>query len=62
MHALGFVFVTLPCLAILSFTAFAACRAQRPKVFKTLAHVFLAFGLICGLTPVGVMAWIAVIA
>ncbi|MEU0522661.1 hypothetical protein [Streptomyces niveus] len=62
MYAFGFVFVTLPCLAILSFTAFAACRAQRPRAVKALAHVFLAFGLICGLTPVGVMAWLAVIA
>jgi hypothetical protein len=42
---------------IVSFTCFAACRAQRHKVFKVLAYAFLCIGLICALTPVGVVLW-----
>jgi len=56
--AFGFVFVMLPCLAIAGFTCFAACRAQRPKVFKLLAGVCLTVGLAAALTPVGVMLWL----
>ncbi|MEW2074993.1 hypothetical protein ACFZAG_01175 [Streptomyces sp. NPDC012403] len=59
MAALGFVFITLPCLAIISFTCFAACRAQKHKIFKVLAHTFLAVGLACALVPVGVVVWIS---
>ncbi|MFJ2023603.1 hypothetical protein ACIODW_07275 [Streptomyces sp. NPDC087897] len=55
--ALGFFFVVLPCLAIVSFTCFAACRSQRHRIFKALAYVFLSAGLVCGLTPVGVVIW-----
>ncbi|MFE5483387.1 hypothetical protein [Streptomyces sp. NPDC056527] len=57
MAALGFFFIILPCLAIVSFTCFAACRARRQKVFKALAYVCLSVGVICGLTPVGVLIW-----
>ncbi|OKJ38466.1 hypothetical protein AMK24_12705 [Streptomyces sp. CB02366] len=55
MAALGFFFILLPCLAIVSFTCFAACRAQRHGIFKALAYVFLSAGLVCGLTPVGMV-------
>ena len=51
--ALGFTFITLPCLAIICFTCFAACRAQRHKAFKALAYACLGLGLVCALTPVG---------
>ncbi|MDQ8705902.1 hypothetical protein RCO28_25905 [Streptomyces sp. LHD-70] len=54
---MGFFFIILPCLAIVSFACFAACRAQRQKAFKALAYVFLSVGLVCGLTPVGVLIW-----
>ncbi|MEU6374280.1 hypothetical protein [Streptomyces sp. NPDC046909] len=57
MAALGFFFITLPCLAIIGFTCFAACRAQSHKVFKVLAYVCLALGLVCGLTPIGIVIW-----
>jgi hypothetical protein len=57
MEALGLVFVVLPCLAIISFTCFAACRAQRHKAFKVLAYACLCFGLVCGLTPIGFVIW-----
>ncbi|WP_405799427.1 hypothetical protein [Streptomyces sp. NBC_01506] len=53
MPAIGAFFVVLPVLAILSFTAFAACRAQRPKAVRALAYPFLALGLICGLPSAG---------
>ncbi len=59
MAALGFFFIILPCLAILSFTCFAACRAQRRRVFRILAYVCLTVGLISGLTPVGVLIWLS---
>ncbi|MFH9608499.1 hypothetical protein [Streptomyces sp. NPDC017448] len=55
MAALGFFFIVLPCLAIASFTCFAACRAQRHRAFKALAYVFLSAGLTCGLTPVAMV-------
>ncbi|GAA2539401.1 hypothetical protein GCM10010398_27690 [Streptomyces fimbriatus] len=57
MAALGFFLVTLPCLAIVCFVCFAACRAQRHQAFKISAHVFLSAGLLCALTPVGVLMW-----
>ncbi|MFF9485772.1 hypothetical protein [Streptomyces sp. NPDC014676] len=59
MAALGFVFITLPCLAIIGFTCFAACRAQKHEAFKVLAYACLAFGLACALVPVGVVVWIS---
>ncbi|MFH9223012.1 hypothetical protein ACH4NT_26885 [Streptomyces lydicus] len=59
MAALGFVFVMLPCLALVSFTCFAACRAQRRRVFKPLAYVCLTVGLAAALTPVGVAITLA---
>nr|WSW69237.1 hypothetical protein OG461_25275 [Streptomyces sp. NBC_00995] len=55
MAALGFFFILLPCLAVVSFTCFAACRAQRRKVFKALAYACLSVGLACGLAPVVVV-------
>ncbi|WP_258047188.1 hypothetical protein [Streptomyces sp. SM13] len=55
MAALGFFFIILPCLAIASFTCFAACRAQRHSAFKALAYGFLSVGLVCGLTPIAVL-------
>ncbi|MEU1020688.1 hypothetical protein ABZ383_30330 [Streptomyces sp. NPDC005900] len=58
MAALGFVFILLPCLAVISFTCFAACRAQRHKMFKPLAYVSLTVGLVAALTPVAVVAWV----
>lgn len=57
MAALGFFFIALPCLAIVSFVCFAACRAQRQKPFKALAYVCLCFGVVCTLTPIGVVGW-----
>ncbi|POX47931.1 hypothetical protein C3488_21940 [Streptomyces sp. Ru72] len=57
MAALGFFFVVLPCLAIVSFTCFAATRAQEHKMFKALAYACLCIGLICALTPGGVVLW-----
>ncbi|MEU8528895.1 hypothetical protein AB0C77_25400 [Streptomyces sp. NPDC048629] len=62
MGAFGFVFISLPVIAIVCFTCFAACRAQRQQVFKVLSHVFLAAGLLCVLTPIGLVAavWITV--
>lgn len=59
MGALGFLFIVLPCLAIVSFTCFAACRAQRHRAFKALAYGFLSVGLVCGLAPIGVLLWAA---
>ncbi|MFG2402090.1 hypothetical protein [Streptomyces lydicus] len=59
MAALGFVFVMLPCLALVSFTCFAACRAQRRTAFKPLAYVCLTVGLAAALTPVGVAITLA---
>ncbi|MET9770548.1 hypothetical protein [Streptomyces sp. NPDC006415] len=59
MAALGFFFIILPCLAIMSFTCFAACRAQANRTLKSLAYVFLSAGLICGLTPIGMVIWAA---
>ncbi|MFI6063217.1 aldo/keto reductase [Streptomyces sp. NPDC051286] len=53
--ALGFFFVVLPCLAVVSFTCFAACRAQHQRALKTLSYLCLSVGLVCGLTPVGVL-------
>lgn len=61
MAALGFFFIILPCMAIVSFTCFAACRAQQQKAFKALAYACLSVGLACGLTPVGVVIWLSVI-
>ncbi|MGW3632785.1 hypothetical protein ACWD7F_21895 [Streptomyces sp. NPDC005122] len=58
MAALGFFFVVLPCVAIVSFTCFAACRVQRHKAFKVLAVVFLCVGMVCALTPVGTVVWV----
>ncbi|MET7935376.1 hypothetical protein [Streptomyces sp. NPDC005322] len=58
MAALGLFFVILPGFAILSFTCFAACRAQRRKVFKVLAHGFLTVGLVAALTSAGVGVWL----
>ncbi|WP_344605566.1 hypothetical protein [Streptomyces glaucus] len=55
--ALGFVFIALPCLAIISFTCFAAFRAQAHKAFKVLAYAFLSFGLACALVPLCVVVW-----
>ncbi|MFI7005108.1 hypothetical protein [Streptomyces sp. NPDC050145] len=57
MAALGFVFVILPCLAVLCFTGFAACRAQRALAFQVLAWLLLAAGLVCALVPVGFVVW-----
>jgi hypothetical protein len=57
MAALGFFFIILPCLAVVSFTCFAACRAQRHKAFKALAYACLCLGLVCGLTPIGIVVW-----
>ncbi|MEU6115858.1 hypothetical protein ABZ840_15195 [Streptomyces sp. NPDC047117] len=37
MFALGIMFMYLPAAAIISFTCFAAFRAQRHKAFKILA-------------------------
>ncbi|MEU9353276.1 hypothetical protein AB0D65_20290 [Streptomyces griseoloalbus] len=59
MAALGFFFITLPCLAIVSFTCFAAFRAQGRKIFKVLAYACLSFGLACALVPVGVVVWLS---
>ncbi|MEV7382341.1 hypothetical protein [Streptomyces lydicus] len=61
MAALGFVFFMLPCLALalVSFTGFAACRAQRRRAFKPLAYVCLTVGLAAALTPVGVAITLA---
>ncbi|MFJ9110923.1 hypothetical protein [Streptomyces sp. NPDC102283] len=55
--ALGFFFIVLPCLAVVSFTSFAACRAQQHRAFKVLAYVCLSVGLVCGLTPVAVLMY-----
>ncbi|MFK4066691.1 hypothetical protein [Streptomyces sp. NPDC029674] len=57
MAALGLVFILLPCLSIIAFTGFAACRAQRPRVFKLLAALCLSAGLVCALVPVGTVTW-----
>ncbi|CAL9408386.1 hypothetical protein SUDANB38_01612 [Streptomyces sp. enrichment culture] len=57
MAALGFFFIILPCLAVVSFTCFAACRAQRHKAFKASAYACLCLGLVCGLTPIGIVVW-----
>ncbi|MBL3671572.1 hypothetical protein JL475_38030 [Streptomyces sp. M2CJ-2] len=57
MAALGFVFITLPCLAIVNFTCFAAFRAQKHKAFKALAYACLSFGLASALVPAGVVVW-----
>jgi hypothetical protein len=51
--ALG-VLIMLLYLAAGCFICFAACRAQRHKVFKILAVVFLSAGSTCALTLVGV--------
>ncbi|MFD3477003.1 hypothetical protein [Streptomyces sp. NPDC058695] len=50
----GFFFITLPCLAIAAFTGFAACRAERRRVFKALTAVLTA-GLTCALIPIGII-------
>ncbi|MFG2613433.1 hypothetical protein [Streptomyces anulatus] len=55
MAALGFFSVVLPFLSIVSFTCFAACRAQQHRAFKVLAYVCLPVGLVCGLTPIAVL-------
>ncbi|MFF1393244.1 hypothetical protein ACFVZD_05410 [Streptomyces sp. NPDC058287] len=57
MAALGFFFIALPCLAIAAFTGFAACRAQRQRVFKALAGRLLTAGLTCALVPSGIIVW-----
>ncbi|MFD4034764.1 hypothetical protein ACFWVP_30740 [Streptomyces sp. NPDC058637] len=57
MAALGLVFITLPVLAIVSFTCFAAFRAQENKMLKILAQVCLAVGVGCLLVPVAAVAW-----
>jgi hypothetical protein len=54
--ALGFP-IGMLLLATVSFTCFAACRAQRHKVFKIMAVVFLCAGLVCALIPVGLVVW-----
>lgn len=59
MAALGFFFIILPCMAIVSFTCFAACRAQQHRVFKALAFACLTAGLVSGLTPVGLLVWLS---
>ena len=59
MAGIGFVFIMLPCLAIISFTCFAACRAQRHKALKLLAHVCLAVGLTAARTPVAFVIWLS---
>jgi hypothetical protein len=56
---LGFVFIALPCLAIISFTCFAAFRAQAHQASKVLAYAFLSLGLACFLVPLGVVVWAA---
>ncbi|MFB6779304.1 hypothetical protein ACFCX0_18165 [Streptomyces sp. NPDC056352] len=58
MGALGFVFMSLPVLSIVSFTCFAACRAQQARALKILSVVFLAAGLLCLLTPVGLVGFL----
>ncbi|MYR16039.1 hypothetical protein GTY62_36665 [Streptomyces sp. SID724] len=55
--ALGFLFIVLPCLAVVSFTCFAACRAQQHRAFELLAYGCLSVGLVCGLTPIAVLLW-----
>ncbi|WP_239111969.1 hypothetical protein [Streptomyces anulatus] len=57
MAALGFFFIVLPCLAVISFICFAACRAQQHRAFRLLAYGCLAAGLLCGLTPIAVLLW-----
>ncbi|MEU7486638.1 hypothetical protein [Streptomyces sp. NPDC042319] len=57
MFALGIMFMYLPAAAIISFTCFAAFRAQRHKAFKILAYAFLTLGLLCGGTPVTFLLW-----
>ncbi|MEV6699151.1 hypothetical protein AB0M68_18515 [Streptomyces sp. NPDC051453] len=57
MAELGFLFITLPCLAIAAFTGFAACRAQRHRAFKVLAAALLTAGLTCALVPIGIIVW-----
>ncbi|MEU2260799.1 hypothetical protein ABZ557_11055 [Streptomyces sp. NPDC019645] len=55
MGAFGFAFVSLPVVAVLCFTCFAAFRAQQRRVSKVLSHVFLATGLLCVLAPIGLV-------
>jgi hypothetical protein len=55
--ALGFFFITLPCLATAAFTGFAACRAQRRRAFKVLAAALLTTGLTRALIPIGIIVW-----
>jgi hypothetical protein len=38
--------MTLPCLAIICFTCFAACRTQKHKAFKALAYACSSLGLV----------------
>ncbi|MFE2279639.1 hypothetical protein ACFXAE_20855 [Streptomyces sp. NPDC059454] len=59
MAALRFVFITLPCLAVVGFTCFAAFRARKHEIFKVSAHTCLYFGLTCALVPVGAVVWIS---
>ncbi|WP_392671897.1 hypothetical protein [Streptomyces sp. LN785] len=44
-------------LGLIAVTGFAACRAQRQRVFKTLAYLCLSIGIVSVLTPVGVLVW-----
>ncbi|MFE4250901.1 hypothetical protein ACFRU3_15635 [Streptomyces sp. NPDC056910] len=57
LAALGFFFITLPCLAIAACTGFAACGAQRRRAYKALAAVVLTAGLACALIPIGIIVW-----
>ncbi|MFJ6232469.1 hypothetical protein ACIQH0_00090 [Streptomyces griseus] len=41
----------------MSFTCFAACRAQQHRAFELLAYGCLCVGLVCGLTPTAVLLW-----
>ena len=55
MAASGFVLITLPRLAVVGFTCFAAHRPRRRRIFKMPACTRLAFGL----APLGVVALFA---
>ncbi|MFC8422450.1 hypothetical protein ACFUN7_16515 [Streptomyces sp. NPDC057236] len=52
MAASGFVFLTLPRLAVVGFTCFAAYRTRRHKILKMPACTCLARTLV----PLGVVA------
>ncbi|MER6618862.1 hypothetical protein [Streptomyces sp. NPDC000931] len=54
MAASGFVLITLPRLAVVGFTCFAAHRTRRRRIFKMPTCTRLAFGL--ARAPLGVVA------